>query len=325
LRGLVWILRKVIPTILATLKDVLATEKTPEGSHRTPIPGTFPIIPEEPAAAEATCTDIINPELSPRQAQPIAARVKSDRTVIGCFNRDRAASLRRPPRLPPSSSPALIGPPRRGVYPDFGGRYPNLVTPMNILHSENQIRIRNTQICNLRRSRLPPYQGRQGTSPEEELAWCFGASFHERWLRWQLRCLGAYWNYTIPPFLDADGNELPMLELTPDQLDACRAFAQSVDPRYTMIAAIVLLRDDGQLLIAVRLEWQHSYLSSSDYGLVAANSSDGGLTWDIIEAKDERDGPARTLYVASPPSGGSVCLGSDPMDIDSSDVSMLDV
>jgi hypothetical protein len=113
-----------------------------------------------------------------------------------------------------------------------------------------------------------------------------------------------------------------MLELTPDQLDVCRALAQGFYPNHTVMAGIMLVRNDGRIEVAVRLERQLEYLLF-DRGLLAASSSDYGLTWDIIQAKDERGGPVQTLYVAVPTSE-SVHLVSDPMDVDS-DVSMVDV
>jgi len=160
----------------------------------------------------------------------------------------------------------------------------------------------------------------------EWIAKDFGISLTDlaKYQRLQFSCLGPYWADTIPPFLDADGKELPMLELTPDQLEICRALARLFAPRYYMIAAIMLLRDDGQMIVAVRLEAEWSYVSH-DRGLVTATSSDNALTWDVIKCQNERGGPIRTLYLADPHNASDSVEGEcDHMDIDSSDISMVD-
>lgn len=62
-RALEPILRKAIPRTLATIREVLTAEKTPEGSDHAPIPGAYPIMPEVPAATEA------NPVTAPNSSR----------------------------------------------------------------------------------------------------------------------------------------------------------------------------------------------------------------------------------------------------------------
>lgn len=75
LRRLEHILRKAIPRALATIKDVLTAEKTPEGSDHAPIPGAYPIMPEVPAAAEAKPVDRVKLESALGPTRPGTARL----------------------------------------------------------------------------------------------------------------------------------------------------------------------------------------------------------------------------------------------------------
>lgn len=126
----------------------------------------------------------------------------------------------------------------------------------------------------------------------------------------QLICLGPYWARRLEPFMGADGKELPMLKLNADQVETCRALAREIDPRYYVQAAVMLCQDDGQLLVAMRLEVE-PLLLTDDRGLVTAGSSDNGLTWDYVKATNERGDPTRVLYPA--------VETSDPMEIDGGD------
>jgi hypothetical protein len=77
-RTLVHILGTVVPRTLATIRDVLTAEKTPEGSDHAPISGTYPIMAESSpsAATEAETVDHVEPEPAPR-----AARMQSRTTL----------------------------------------------------------------------------------------------------------------------------------------------------------------------------------------------------------------------------------------------------
>jgi hypothetical protein len=97
--------------------------------------------------------------------------------------------------------------------------------------------------------------------------------------------------------MGADGKELPVLKLTPDHLEICRALVQMIDPTYYVRAAVVLIRDDGQVLVAMRLEVESSLLSD-DRGLITAGSSDNGATWDYVKATNELGDPTRVLYLS---------------------------
>lgn len=88
-----------------------------------------------------------------------------------------------------------------------------------------------------------------------------------------------------------------MLGLTPNQLEFCRAFAQLLDPMYTVVAVVMLRGHDGQLLLAMRLEavWSPFW---TERGLVTAGSSDDGSTWGYIKATGETGGPTQTLHLS---------------------------
>jgi hypothetical protein len=114
-----------------------------------------------------------------------------------------------------------------------------------------------------------------------------------------------------------------MLDLTPNQLGYCRALAQSLDPRYSVVAAAMLLGDDGQLLLAMRLEvvWSPIW---TERGLITAGSSDNGWTWDFIKATNECGGPTQTLYLSDSYKESIRLQGesSDPMETDGWDCSI---
>lgn len=131
--------------------------------------------------------------------------------------------------------------------------------------------------------------------------------------RRQLICLGPYWARRLEPFVGADGKELPVQKLTPDQLGICRALVEKIDPRYYAQAAVMLHRDDGQLLVAMRLEVE-PLLLTDDRGLVTAGSSDNGATRDYVKATNVRGDPTRVLY--------PVVETSNPMEIDGGDCSV---
>ena len=128
-------------------------------------------------------------------------------------------------------------------------------------------------------------------------ALCLGLTEIAKMRRLQLFCFGPYWAERLSPFLGADGKELPMLKLTPGQLEICRSLVQNIDPSYCMRAAVVLIRDAGQLLVATRLEVESSLLSD-DRGLITAGSSDNGVTWDYVKAINELGDPTRVLYLS---------------------------
>lgn len=128
-------------------------------------------------------------------------------------------------------------------------------------------------------------------------ALCLGPTEIAKMERLQLTCLGPYWAERLSPFMGADGKELPVLKLTPDHLEICRALVQMIDPTYYVRAAVVLIRDDGQVLVAMRLEVESSLLSD-DRGLITAGSSDNGATWDYVKATNELGDPTRVLYLS---------------------------
>lgn len=75
----------------------------------------------------------------------------------------------------------------------------------------------------------------------------------------------------------------------------------------------MLRRDDGQLLVAMRLEVE-PLLLTDNRGLITAGSSDNGATWDYVKATNERGDPTRVLY--------PVVETSEPMEIDGGNCSV---
>jgi hypothetical protein len=140
----------------------------------------------------------------------------------------------------------------------------------------------------------------------------------------QLSYLGPYWTERLSPFLGTDGKELPMRKLTPDQLEICRTLVQKIDSRYYVQAAVMLIREDGQLIVAMRLEVERGLLSE-DRGLVTASSSDNGSSWNYVKATNERGDPTRVLYPAVLHDDSLHLLGEpgDPMEIDDCDLDFL--
>jgi hypothetical protein len=112
----------------------------------------------------------------------------------------------------------------------------------------------------------------------------------------QLDCLGPYWAKRLSPFSGADGMELPMFKLNQDQLEICSGLVQKVDSSCYLQAAVILVREEGETLVAMRKEVGPSP-SSDDRGLLTAGSSDNGSTWDFVNTTDELGDPTRVLYV----------------------------
>jgi hypothetical protein len=113
----------------------------------------------------------------------------------------------------------------------------------------------------------------------------------------QLSRRGPYRASRLSPFFDADGKELPILELTPDQFEICRDLVQKVDSCYYLQAAVMLVRDDGQSPVAMRMEVERSP-SSADRELVTAGSSDNGSTRNFVNSTNERGDLTRVLYLS---------------------------
>jgi hypothetical protein len=88
-----------------------------------------------------------------------------------------------------------------------------------------------------------------------------------------------------------------MFKLNQDQLEICRGLVQKVDPSYYLQAAVMLVRDDGETLVAMRIEVDPSP-SSDDRGLLTAGSSDNGSTWDFVNATNERGDPTQVLHAS---------------------------
>jgi len=90
-------------------------------------------------------------------------------------------------------------------------------------------------------------------------------------------------------------------------------------------AAVILVPDDGQLLVAMRIEVEWSPSLSDDRGLITAGSSTNGLTLDYVAATDERGGPTRVLYPAVLHDDSVHLMGEsgEPMEIDDCSISFL--
>lgn len=251
-------LRTAIPATLATIRDVLTAEKTPEGSHHAPIPGAYLIMVKVPeTAAQATSIDHVGPKPASRQHLPQASRLQyrptpSKGPTLAEMRASEESSAKARPR-------SLLREPMD----------PRLYAATEKRKTENE---RKQKFSSLRRQRLSVQDPLDpGWAKQQAL----GQS--ENQPAQQLDCLGPCWAKRLSPFLGADGKELPMFKLNQDQLEICRSLVQKVDPSYYLQAAVMLVRDDGETLVAMRIEVGPSP-SSDDRGLLKATTARLGIS-----------------------------------------------
>jgi hypothetical protein len=277
-RTLAHFLRTAIPATLATIGDVLTAEKTPEGSNHAPIPGAYSIMVKVPeTAAQATSIDHVGPKPASRQHRPQASRLQYRPTP------SKGPTLAEMRASEESSAKAR---PRSLLREQMS---PRSLAAFEKWKAESE---RKQKFSALRRQ-PPSVQGPLDPGRAKQQA----LSQSENQPAQQLDCLGPYWAKRLSPFLGADGKELPMFKLNQDQLEICRSLVQKVDPSYYLQAAVMLVRDDGETLVAMRIEVGPSP-SSDDRGLLTAGSSDNGSTWDFVNATNERGDPTQVLYAS---------------------------
>jgi hypothetical protein len=303
-RTLVHIIRRVIPRTLATTRDILTAEKTPVGSDRAPVPGAYPIAAEGTVAAEATSVDHVEPESASLPTLPLAARpqFRLTRPNGPLLARTRASEQSYPNvRTPDGMAFAMAQWRAAGIAVDPIPAYAKLrskrlkfLDPYDCSATPGLLSARSAWS----KSPFKPHgPGSVHTvAPRSKLQTPVVPRNHKKTPP-QFSCLGPYWAENLSPFLGTDGKELPILKLTPDQLEFCRGLVQKVAPNYYLQAAVMLVRDDDQLLVAMRVETEPSP-SSDDRGLVTMGSSDNGSTWDFVKATNERDDPTRVLYLS---------------------------
>ena len=301
-------LRTAIPRTLATIRDVLTAEKTPEGSTHAPIPGAYPLMVEGLAAAQATSVDHVEPEPATLQTRPQAARPQ--------FHLTPPKGLTLAEMFPSKESSAEARPRsllREPMSPRSYAAYEKLKSEQEKKHKFSSLRPRPFDAFNryaraansrpriedllpaLRNPRRSPPSVQGPLDPgwtKQQALWQ-----SENQPAQQLDCLGPFWAKRLSPFLGADGKELPMFKLNQDQLEICRGLVQKVDPSYYLQAAVMLVRDDGETLVAMRIEVDPSP-SSDDRGLLTAGSSDHGSTWDFVNATNELGDPTRVLCLS---------------------------
>jgi len=324
----------------------LTAEKTPEGSNHAPIPGAYPIMAEGPeAAAGATSVEQVASELASLGARPRESRLAIRPTPpegASLHARPWPASLvfRPTPSKGTTEGPVLAKPraSKESSYPTpYSGsskRSPRSMYPHFSRDVAYELACSKHQDAGTPASDSDPDLKRKVEAYlthmpgyETRFAKAFGLSLTEvaEFQCSQLSYLGPYWTKCLSPFVGGDGKELPVAELTPEQIGICHDLVQQVDPRYYMQAAVILVRDDGQLLVAMRIEVEWSPSLSDDRGLITAGSSTNGLTWDYVAATDERGGPTRVLYPAVLHDDSVHLMGEsgEPMEIDDCSISFL--
>jgi hypothetical protein len=105
----------------------------------------------------------------------------------------------------------------------------------------------------------------------------------------QCSSLGPYWAQHIQPILGADGKNLPVYQLRPDQFELCKGL---VAPSYFPTGAMMQYFGNGRIDIAITLQRQDPL----DRGIIAATSSDRAATWDKVILRDEKGAPVHLLH-----------------------------
>jgi hypothetical protein len=99
--------------------------------------------------------------------------------------------------------------------------------------------------------------------------------------------LGSYWAQHIQPIMGADGRNLPVYQLRPDQFKLCEELLHLIAPNHFATGAMMQDFGNGRVDFAIRLQCRESL----SCGLIAATSSDRAISWDKVALRDENGGP----------------------------------